>query len=137
MLSRCWAFHSPEPCHLPFGKLVDGYLKLAEHFVVGKISQHILGHKLVLQAVVDKVVGLYALVEQCLNLVYHTLVYALPQPVGYPLATFLAVYIYSYNKRVDRFLSTARSRNKSVSSPSDLPSSRCRSSGFCGTGDNS
>ena len=66
-------FHSPEPCHLPLGKLVNGNFKLAEHLVVTQFSYDILGDILMLQTLIYKVFGWYATVNQSAYLIHHTL----------------------------------------------------------------
>ena len=58
------ALHTSEPCHLPLGKLVDGYLQLAEHLFVTGLADDILGDKLVFQTIVDKTLGGNAAVER-------------------------------------------------------------------------
>ena len=68
--------HAAEPRHLPLGKLMDGYLKTADHLVVGDFAYDVAGEELVFQAVVDEVLGLDAAVEQAAHLVKHTCVKA-------------------------------------------------------------
>ena len=62
--------HAAEPGHLALGKLVDGYLQLAEHFVVGQLADAIEGDVLVLQTVADETLGGDGLQER-LHLLYH------------------------------------------------------------------
>ena len=44
-------FHTAEPCHLAFGKLVDGGFELVEHLVVGQLSDDVQGEVFVFQSV--------------------------------------------------------------------------------------
>ena len=82
--------HAAEPRHLPLGKLMDGYLKTADHLVVGDFAYDVAGEELVFQAVVDEVLGLDAAVEQAAHLVKHTCVKAGMQALGYALSAQLA-----------------------------------------------
>ena len=50
-------FHATEPGHLALGKLVDGYLQLAVHLVVGQLADAVEGDVLVLQAVAYEALG--------------------------------------------------------------------------------
>src|SRR5690554_3670882 len=49
--------HAPEPGHMSFGKLVNGDIELGHHFVVAQTARHVLGDKLVLQAIINQVLG--------------------------------------------------------------------------------
>ena len=57
MDSKASSFHPPEPGHLAFGKLVDGYFQLAEHFIIGQLANDVKCQILVFQSVVNEVVG--------------------------------------------------------------------------------
>ena len=45
----------PEPGHLAFGKLVDVYFQLAEHFIIGQLANDVKCQILVFQSVVNEV----------------------------------------------------------------------------------
>lgn len=72
------ALHAPKPGHLSFGKLVDGDLQAAEHLVVGGAAEGVFGDKLILQTVVDQILGRDRL-EQTFYLLYHSFLQSLAQ----------------------------------------------------------
>ena len=92
------ALHAAEPRHLALGKLVDGNLQALEHLVVGETAHEVLGDELLLQAVIDEVVGRDALSEQSPDLLYHALVQTGLQAAGDLLATGLTVDIDTNDK---------------------------------------
>ena len=46
--------HPPEPCHLAFGELVDGYFEPFHHFVIRCFTDEVLGEEFVFEAIVNE-----------------------------------------------------------------------------------
>ena len=84
-------FHATEPGHLALGKLVDGYLELAVHLVVGQLADAVEGDVLVLQAVAYEALGRDGL-QQGLHFLYHAFLQTGLQSACYLLASEVAVY---------------------------------------------
>ena len=85
------SFHASEPRHLTLRKLMDGNLQLSEHLVVSEVSDDIFGDELILQTILYKVFGLYALPYQPSYLVSHAFVQTCLQATGDLLTTQFAV----------------------------------------------
>ena len=92
------SLHASEPRHLPFGKLVDGNLQAAEHLVVGGLPGDVFGDELILQSVVDEILGGDALGQQTAHLVNHAFLEAGLQTAGNLRPALLAVDIDTDNK---------------------------------------
>ena len=90
--------HSPEPSHLPLGKLVDGCLQTAEHLLVTHFPCHIKGHILVLQAIVNQVVCRNAIGQQRTHLVHHPFVQALFQAASDFLPAKITGNVHPYRQ---------------------------------------
>ena len=73
------AFHAAEPGHLAFGKLMDGVAQGNLHVLVGEFSQDVLRYKLVLKAVLDKVLRRDRF-QQAADFLHQTFLQALFQP---------------------------------------------------------
>src|SRR5690554_338703 len=73
------SLHAPEPGHLSFGKLVNGDIELGHHFVVAQTARHVLGDKLILQAIINQVLGTKSFSQQSLHLSHQSLLQALLQ----------------------------------------------------------
>ena len=67
------AFHSSEPGHLSFGKLVNGVRKKGKELIIAQDSEYVLGYELVLQAVIDKILGADTAVQEALHLLDQAL----------------------------------------------------------------
>ena len=86
------AFHSSEPGHLSFGKLVNGVRKKGEELIIAQDSEHVLGHELVLQAVIDEVLGADAAVQKPLHLLYQALLKTGPKAGIYAGIAGIPIY---------------------------------------------
>ena len=89
------ALHAAEPCHLALGKLVDGYLQLAEHFVAGGFTDDVFRHVFVLKAIVYKVFGWNPAIQQSTDFLRHSLVEPCLQSPGDFLSAVLAVDVHA------------------------------------------
>ena len=81
-------FHAAEEGHLALGELVDGGGEEGEHRVIVNDAQHVLGHELVLEAVVDELFRPYAAVQEAFDLFYEASFEALAEAAvdaGIPL----------------------------------------------------
>ena len=92
--------HSPEPCHLPFGKLVYGYLEGAEHLVKRQLSDDKLRYIFIFQTIIYQVVSLYALIYEFSDFINHATIKALSKPVRDFLPAYLPVNAHPHHKRV-------------------------------------
>ena len=63
MYADAFSFHASEPCHLPFGKLVDGSGQLCAHLFICKLAGQVQGHEFIFQAIVYQVVSAYWLAD--------------------------------------------------------------------------
>ena len=90
------SLHAAEPGHLALGKLVDGNLQPAEHLVVSQTANDVLRQEFILQAIINKVIGGDALVEQCPHLVDHALFQSGFQTTRNLLPAQLAVDVDTY-----------------------------------------
>ena len=91
--------HAAEPGHLALGELVDGGFELTDHLVVGELAGEVEGEELVLQAVIDQVLGWdVALVEQATYFIDHTGIEALTQTAGDTLTAHLTIDLCAYDE---------------------------------------
>ena len=93
-------FHTAEPGHLAFGKLVDGCFQLREHLFIGQLADEIKCQILVFQSVIDEVIRLDALLYQKAHFVYHSFFQALVQAAGDFLPTQFPVDVHTYDETV-------------------------------------
>ena len=114
MNGKASSLHSPEPGHLAFGKLMDGYFQLAEHFVVGQLADDVKCQVFVFQSIVDKVVRMNALGYQPTYFVYHPFVQSLAQATGDFLTPKLPVYVYTDDEAVQLWKRTLVYRSMSI-----------------------
>ena len=113
-----FAFHSAEPCHLAFCELVDGCGQLCAHLLEGQLADYVLGHELVLQAVVDKVFCRNRFVVRCqrgmgsvnqpFDLLYHTFfesgIQALVNLCISDFSAYQGAYVVSVFRKIARAL---------------------------------
>ena len=94
------ALHTTKPRHLSLGKLMDGDFETRKHFVVGELPCQIFRQKLILQAIVYKVVSRDALIEKGLYLIDHALLKTDFQSSGNFLAPQFATDIDTDDKGI-------------------------------------
>ena len=80
---------------------MDGNLQPLEHLVVRQLAHEVLRHELILQTIVDEVVGRNALSQQAPHLFYHAFFQTGLQSTGNLLATCLTVDVDTNDERVD------------------------------------
>ena len=95
------AFHAAEPRHLPLGKLMDGYLQLAQHILTRELTQTAKGQVFVFQSIIHEVFGRH-MPEQTFHLLQHPLLHAVVKPLGNLLPAQIAVDIDAYRKATQR-----------------------------------
>ena len=82
--------HPAEPCHLTFGKLMDCGFQLLTHGFIINLPYHILGHKLIFQAIIHKVVRSDPALKNPTHLVDHTFVQPRVKASGYSFPAHVA-----------------------------------------------
>ena len=96
------SFHTPEPCHLSLGKLMDGNLELVEHLLIRELADDMERKVLVLQSVVDEIVGLQASVKQSSHLVDHASFKTFIESLGNTFAPHITVDVDADNQTLHR-----------------------------------
>ena len=84
------AFHASPPCHLPFGELMDGSLKLRAHLVETEFADDVECQIFVFKTIVYQLLRLYSFGYQAAHFVDHPRFESSVEPFGYPSAPFVA-----------------------------------------------
>ena len=74
MYRKATAFHSSEPCHLPFGKLMNGDFKSTEYLFKTDFPNYIFRDIFIFQTIINKVCSRNPRIKQSLDLIYHSTV---------------------------------------------------------------
>ena len=103
MDGKATTLHAAEPRHLSLGKLMNGYLELAEHLIVCELSYNIFCQEFILQSVVNQILGCNAFVEQTAHFVDHSIFQTGLQSAGNLFTAQLSVDIDTDDERIHRW----------------------------------